>query len=66
MKNAKNTNARAKKPEPQPTIGQFIDRGLFSRACNGDFAGFGSLSKECVVRGLVEEYIRTWPTIRYE
>ena len=64
MKNAKKKNAPV--PEPQPTIGQFIDARLLAMACNGDFSGPGALSKVYVVRELVETYINTWPTIRYE
>ena len=64
----KTTTKRTKKPvpEPQPTIGQYIDRRLNSMACNGDFGGNFSLSKEDAVVCLISEYMSKWDSIRYE
>jgi hypothetical protein len=63
----KNTNAKAKvaKPEPQSTIGEYIDDRLNSMARGGHFGGAGSISKASAVWGIVEEYIEKFRVIRY-
>lgn len=56
----------AVRAEPQPTIGQYIDRRLNSMACNGDFGGNFSLSPASVAVCLISEYMSKWDNIRYE
>jgi hypothetical protein len=62
----KTTASKKPAPEPQPTIGQYIDRRLFSMACNGDFGGNFSLSPASVAVCLISEYMSKWDNIRYE
>lgn len=64
----KTTTKRTKKPapEPQPTIGQYLDRRLNSMACNGDFGGPGALRPYAVALELVHEYMKKFDGVRYE
>jgi len=65
MKATKNTKAKAKKLEPQPTVGEYINERLNSRACNGDFGGGFGISTACAARDALEEYIEKFRVVRY-
>ena len=65
MKATKNTKAKAKNLEPQPTVGEYINTRLNSMACNGDFGGGFGISATAAVRDILNEYIKRWGTVRY-
>ena len=62
MRKAQTTKA---KPEPQPTIGQYIDSRLTGMAYGGYFGDPGSMSKRAALEDIIGEYLEKYRTIRY-
>jgi hypothetical protein len=65
MKKNTNTKAKVANPEPQLTIGEYIDDRLNSMASGGHFGGAGSISKASAVWSIVEEYIEKYRVVKY-
>ena len=58
------TSAKVKS-EPMPTIGEYIDRRLYSMACNGLFGDPCSIDPRAALPGIIDEYVNRYRFVRF-
>ena len=61
----KATKTSSTKSKIPPTIGEYIDRRLYSMACGGHFGDPGCISPAAALPGIIDEYIEKFRVVRY-